>query len=216
MTPILSILICTIEGREESLNTVFNCLNPLNATNKIREFQTGITQIISSYEGDGIEHLIYKDNKEISVGMKRQLLLQAATGAWIIFLDDDDRPSPYYVKRIVDAIWRDPSADCIGTWGNMTTNGVKPETWIHSLKYRKWESGKDGYTWNRPPIHFSPVKRTLALKAGFGNERFGEDKSYSMRLLRHLKRETQFIKEPLFTYQAVTTQSKQERYGITR
>ncbi len=113
-----------------------------------------------------VEVLIKKDNKEMSVGRKRQMLLNEAKGEWSIFRDDDDDDYGNYIELILSAINKAPDADCIGTWGRMTTDGEKPETWCHSHKYRTWSSGRDGYTWNRPIMHFfgnriSETQRTV-------------------------------------------------------
>lgn len=151
----------------------------------------------------------------MSVGKKRQLLLEKATGDFIVFFDDDDMPYPGYIDKILKAI-NDPSnPDCIGIWGNMTTDGQNPQTWIHSIKYRVWGSKKDGYDYYRPPIHFNPVRRDLALKAGFKDMRYSEDADYSKRL-RPLLRKEVFIQEPLFHYQYTTKVPFHEKYGVKK
>jgi len=41
-----------------------------------------------------IEIVSIRDNKEISVGLKRQQLLEMATGIWVSGFDSDDLPHP--------------------------------------------------------------------------------------------------------------------------
>ena len=58
---------------------------------------------------------------------------------------------------------------------------------------------QSGGIYYRTPNHISPVKRELALQAGFPEIAFGEDHEYSKRLLPLLKTET-IIKENLYHY----------------
>lgn len=155
------------------------------------------------------------DNKEMSVGIKRQKLLeQMACGQWICFFDDDDWPMPNYLQLVVNAI-QTPGVDCIGINGIMTTNGKNQQRWCHRLGYR-WEEGyaakRRGFDYLRPIIHFNPVLREKALQAGFIDLRFGEDRDYADRLNKLLTREY-YIHEPLFHYRYKTEDFK-KKYGI--
>jgi hypothetical protein len=213
MNPILSILICTVYGRESYLARALGEL-----TDKYQIISETITgnksHLLLSAHGAHVEILINKDNKEISVGAKRQQLLKDSEGNWIVFFDDDDKPYEGYITKVVQAIQSNTDADCIGIHGDMTTDGKHPQTWIHSIKYRRWASKQDGYDWVRPPIHFNPVKRIHAIKTGFKDLRFAEDHDYSIRLRPLLKKET-FIKEKLFLYAYQTGQNHNEKYGVT-
>ena len=139
-----------------------------------------------------------EDNKEISVGLKRQKLLNMSDGHdYIVFFDSDDMPHENYVKKLHEAIQLSP--DCVGFEIDMTTNGTKPQKCCHSLKYPVWQEMKDGYDYVRNITHFNPVKRELAVQVGFKDMRFGEDKDYADRLTPLCKKEI-FINEPLFHY----------------
>ena len=198
----LSILIATTPERK-------GCLNLL-----IREF----TRQISSFNGCNL--IISSDNKEMSIGEKRQGLLEKAKsmGAeWVVFFDDDDFPMYNYVELIVNSINKNIDIDCLGINGTMTTNNVCFKTWCHRLIYENWEGdGRtkvDGWDYIRPIIHFNPVKLDKALQAGYANERFGEDPAYSLRLESLLKREY-FIEKPLFHYRYNANQNHNQKYGI--
>lgn len=214
MNPILSILICTITGREGYLARALGEL--MESYKTISETVIGgKTHILLSCHGAHVEILINKDDKQMSVGNKRQILLNDSEGEWIVYFDDDDKPYHGYIRKIIEAIRKNPNADCLGIQGDMTTNGENPQTWIHSLKYRKWDSNKDGYNWVRPPIHFNPVKRIHAIKTGFKDLRFAEDHDYSMRLRPLLRVET-FVQEKLFHYQYQNKTPHKEKYGISK
>lgn len=140
--------------------------------------------------------VITDNSLEYNIGTKRNKLLQQATGEYIVFIDDDDHISPNYVQLILDACNSGP--DCIGINGFITTNGHDKRKWFISKEYGHWHMGVDG-TYYRTPNHISPVRRDLALQAGFPEVSFGEDAEYSRRLLPLLKTET-IITEPLYFY----------------
>lgn len=146
--------------------------------------------------GDGYFQIIYDDDLSINIGQKRNKLLELATGEYVVFIDDDDRVSEDYLSLILKAIESKP--DCIGINGFITTNGHDKRKWFISKEYGKWFTGHDG-TYYRTPNHISPVKRELALKAGFPEIAFGEDAEYSRRLLPLLKTET-IITQPIYHY----------------
>ncbi len=187
----LSILIASVTDRARELNIL------------LKEFNRQVGHL-------PVQIVDYVDNKEISIGMKRQKLLEKCSGEWIVFFDDDDFPMNHYVSEIMKGINTD--CDCMGINGIMTTNGERMQTWCHRLGY-KWEENKYGYDYIRPIIHFNPVKRNLALKAGFKDIRFGEDRDYSDRLNPLLKKEY-FIEKPLFHYRYSTKLEHKKKYGI--
>ena len=169
--------------------------------------------ILQSY-GLMVEVLYLEDNKEMSIGTKRQKLLEMATGDWIVFFDSDDEPSSSYVSKILSAIEND--CDCIGIRGFMTTNGTNRKSWVHRLGLEIKGDGitKVGeYDYTRPIIHFNPVKRELALKAGFKDLRYGEDMDYAKRLNPLLKKEY-FIDSDLFHYKYSNKEPHASKYGI--
>lgn len=132
---------------------------------------------------------------EYNIGTKRNKLLQQAKGEYVVFIDDDDHVSDNYVSLILEAC--KTGVDCIGINGKITTNGDNPHTWRISKQYGSWFENFGVYY--RTPNHISPVRRELALQAGFPEISFGEDAEYSRRLLPLLKNET-IITQPIYHY----------------
>lgn len=193
----LSILIATVKERESDFKILEN------------EFKH---QIITHKLQGQVDILSLSDNKEISIGAKRQQLLESAIGEYIAYFDDDDFPYPIFLLEIMQALKESP--DCVGMLIHMTTNGQKPQTCCHSLKYKQWADRKDGYDYVRNVTHFNPVRRLLALQVGFKDMRFGEDKEYSDRLTPLCKTEI-FINKKLFHYRYKQHQNHNQKYGIT-
>lgn len=172
----LSILICSLNSRAQFLARLRAVLDP---------------QIT-----DEVEVLVNTDDGQMSIGEKRNALLDAATGDYIAFVDDDDMVRTTYVKSILEALQTNP--DCVGIEGVITFDGnPNGRLFIHSLQYRSWFE-KDGIYY-RNPNHLSPVKRELALKVKFPSKNHGEDHDYSRALLPFLNTEV-YIKGPIYHY----------------
>lgn len=144
----------------------------------------------------GQVELIINEHETDCVGKKRNDLLLAAKGDYVVFIDSDDKIAPTYILVILCAIECE-APDCIGINGHMTTNGKNPVKWYISKEYKTWHT-KDG-VYLRTPNHISPVKREIALKAMFPEISFGEDHAYSMRILPFLQTES-IISAPLYHY----------------
>jgi glycosyltransferase involved in cell wall biosynthesis len=159
------------------------------------------TQIFARPNPREIEVIV--DDKDGTVGAKRQRLLEKARGHFIAFIDDDDRISNHYVSRVVDAIAGDPTADCASLLGIITTYGpismAGPTLFEHSIKYDRWFTGQDRFC--RCPNHCNAVKRDIALRVGFnGAKNIGEDSEYSLRLRPLLKKEVSTGNESIYFY----------------
>lgn len=183
--PKLSILICSLHRRKDFFDRLVNILKP---------------QITKD-----VEVLASIDDGQLSIGAKRNELLNAAKGAYIAFVDDDDRVSEDYVALILNAIEAKP--DVVGMHLIMNTDGKLSGKTYHSLKYDRWyDVGVEDKDWRyyyRNPNHLNPVKRELALKVGFENISNGEDRIYSGRLLPLLKKEV-MIESPIYFYEVRT------------
>ncbi len=211
----LSILICSTFERTKSLNDVLKKLGA--KPNTIRKTESMSETYLWVDVSDEIQILSIIDNKQISVGNKRQRLLDIARGEWVVYFDDDDEPYDYYCDEILNVIKNNPDIDCIGINGNMTTDGKNPQTWVHRLGMKIKGNGREllpsGYNYERPIIHFNPVKREKAIQSGFKDMRYGEDMDYASRLNPLLTKEY-FIDKPLFHYKYTTKQPHDEKYGI--
>jgi glycosyltransferase involved in cell wall biosynthesis len=171
-----SILICSIKERDFMLDNLLYDL----------KYQTC----------PEIEILTEIDNRELTIGAKRNKLLDRATGDYIAFIDDDDSVVEDYVEQILSAIESKP--DVVGIKGNYMVNETYTGIFIHSIQYKEWDC-KAGNVFLRCPNHLNPVKRDLALQVKFPEINMSEDQDYSMRLFPLLKTEA-MIKRPIYNY----------------
>lgn len=198
----LSVLIPSIESRKELLSElVCGLIEQCGSIKSMgTHFELGCTILRLSFEN--VEIITATDNKQISTGKKRQLLLELAKNDYVVSCDDDDFVPYYFIAAILKAIQSDH--DVYATNGTITTNMKDEMQWFLS-KDNKNETininGKNCYL--RTSNHLSPCKRELALLAGYQDRSNAEDKAYSEALNPHLKTEG-VIEHPLYWYRYST------------
>jgi Glycosyl transferase family 2 len=193
MSKSLSIMIPTIVGREQVLSELVCDLirqcGSIKSTTSLSENGCEITVL----DFENVEIIIAKDNRTISTGAKRNLLLRLAKNDYVVSIDDDDYVYPYYVEEILKATQSNP--DCVGTRGIYTNDGNQSTEWRLSKDYPNETISENGrHIYLRTTNHISPVKRLLALKAGYPDKSNAEDKEYSLRLNPLLKTEVHIQK----------------------
>jgi len=179
-----SILICTIDARHDMFYKLAGFLQ-----NQIKD-------------RNQVELRYLCDSGGISIGVKRQILLEQATGEYINYVDDDDLVSEHYVKLILEAL--KPRPDCVGIEGILRRQSMPDAQFLHSLQYKCWYQNNGIYY--RTPNHLNPIKRKLASKVGFIDKNHGEDRDYSDRIYKLLRTEV-MIKYPIYFYYPGTTQN---------
>lgn len=182
----LSILICTVPSRVETyLPKMINALDK-QATRDV-------------------EILYLGDNKQRTVGEKRNNLLNLAKGDYVVFVDDDDEVTEDYVKMILRGA--DSGADVINFKVKCSVNGGEYRDVIYDARFRKNENLKDRY--HRLPNHIMAIKRDLAVRAGFPQKNMGEDDDFSRRLRPLIKTQATIDKVLyyyIFSHQTSETQ----------
>lgn len=198
----LSILIPSLKSRQELLSDlVCGLILQCGIITHIESFiESGCTILILKFSS--VEIITAIDNKCVTTGEKRNILLKLAKNEYVTSIDDDDYVYPYFVEEILSAIQSNP--DCVATNGIITTDGKDSIEWRLSKDYQNvtvCDCGKNIYL--RTTNHISPVRRELALKAGFPNISNAEDKEYSIRLNPYLKTEIK-IDKPMYWYRFET------------
>ena len=169
---LLSICICSIYSRKAYLDRLMAVLSP---------------QLC-----DRTELLLAVDAGQISIGEKRQRLLEHARGEFVVFIDDDDLIAPDYVAEILAAYHRNPEADAITFLSKRYENGIYEADCRYSIHN---ESNRthvyiDGFrTYTRWAYHVTPTRRELALKVGFKPKDHQEDSDFAESLKPLLKSE---------------------------
>jgi hypothetical protein len=199
--PLLSILIPTVVGREAVLALLVSDIKDQISEGKLSEL---------------VEIKIYPDNKELTIGEKRELLYAEAKGLFSWQIDDDDIISFDAIHSILDEIrLNGASIDCITFLEKCLMNG-KQYTCKHSLVYDDWHDNHDGFDFVRTPFYKDVIKTEIARSVPFEHIRYGEDHAWSRALKPHLKSEIHIPKE-LYIYQHNSKPEEfNERYGFNQ
>ena len=167
----------------------------------------------SRYEiGKDFEIISIEDNREMSVGAKRQKLLEMAKGDFVVGIDSDDFIAPTYLQDIIGAIClHGYGIDHVGFYERCNIDGQLSRS-IFSIRHEKWGENIDGFDHVRCANPKSVIKRPIALRVGFEDLRYGEDRVFSDKVTPLLHVEC-FIEKELYYYNYVSTPHN-ERYGI--
>jgi len=150
---------------------------------------------------DDVEIIILGDNKKITIGKKRDRLVQMAQGKFIVLIDDDDDISEDYVDVICQIIDNNKNIDVISYMQIANING---ENWTvdFSLDYNKEHPlnqleyifdeqqniiGKQ--ICKRPPFPVCPFRTELAKKCRFIDFQSSEDVLWARKLWKLCKKE---------------------------
>ena len=172
----LSILICTVPSRVES-------------------FFPKLLKTLESQLTKDAEVLWLGDNKQRTVGEKRNNLLSIANGEYVTFVDDDDEITNDYVSQILNAIKE--GADVINFNVMCSVNGGEYRRVDYDASFGRDSDHADHY--KRIPNHIMCIRRELAVRTGFPKISMSEDADFAKRL-RPLIRSQSFIRKTLYYY----------------
>lgn len=177
----LSILICTLDGRESSFNKLIKELS----------WQLAGKPVIC-------EVLYEKDNGEKTTGQKRNKLLERAMGEYVCFIDDDDEISPNYINILLEAIKTNP--DCVSLRGVMTTSGQNPETFEHSIRYKAYRTTNNPIKYERYPNHLNCIRASIAKQFKFPEINHGEDTNWATQIFKSGLIKSEFYTDEILYY----------------
>jgi len=170
----LDILICTLPERKESFEKLRHELT--------RQEEKVWSNFIKIY---------YSDDVNMTIGEKRNYLLQQATSEYLCFIDDDDMVASDYLYQIAKALQALP--DCCSLRGVITWNGINPEIFEHSIKYSAYKTNEitAPVKYERYPNHLNVIKRNIAQQFRFPEIMHGEDTDWATQIFKSglLKRE---------------------------
>lgn len=157
-----------------------------------------------------IEILVAIDDKEMTIGEKRNWLYEGARGKYSIQVDDDDKLSPDFIPLVLP-LCEAGDVDCITYKEECLINNVH-YTSNHSIKYADWENKEDGFDYVRTPFFKDVIRTDIAKSVPVPHIRFGEDHQWSRLIKPYLKTEAHIDKE--LYYYIHQPSDHNERYGI--
>ena len=156
----LSILIPTLESRKLQLH--------------------GLLEHLYEQKDDSIQLLPFLDDGTMTIGFKRNWLLDACSGEYMAFIDDDDHVSDDYIKTLLEGI--KTGVDAISLRGQIRIDGGEPEIFEHSIKYDRWITTENKIKYERYTNHLNCIKSSIGKQMTFLENNFGEDHDYSNQL----------------------------------
>lgn len=155
-----SILIPTIPGREASLGRL------------IAHIHSTRQRVCPDLR---IEICLEFDNREKTIGEKRNILMKKAKGKYISFIDDDD--------MVTDAYFEDAVATIRGNYDVCRLRGrISQYTFTHSIAYTLDTPMANEDTFLRPPNHLNIMLKDAARMVYFASISNGEDFMWCMKL----------------------------------
>jgi len=157
--------------------------------------------ILPQVNGRTDVEVLFNYNEEMSIGAKRNEMLAQSAGEYIAFIDDDDRISMNYVKRLMQGI--EHGVDCCSLNGIITTNGREPKIFRHSIQFTSMY--EENHVYYRPPNHLNCVRRELAIQCPFPDWQRSEDSNYCFQLRDKGLLKTEFvIPEVIYYYDYIS------------
>ena len=163
-----------------------------------------------------VEVISMCDDRELTIGEKRQKLYEMARGEWTVQVDDDDQLASDYLYHVLPALGKNP--DCVGYKEAVDFKGKARRISRISLEYTEWKTNKPStidVMYERSPFFKVPIRTELCRQAGVPFLRFAEDIEFAKRIRPLLTTEV-FIDEFLYIYntQTMTREEMGRRYGI--
>lgn len=172
-----SVLIPTMPGREVGIHSLI-----VSVREKVQRICPELR----------IEFCIAFDNRERSIGMKRQQLLKQATGKYLSFIDDDDDITDAYITDLLECVQ--------GGFHTMRLRGqMNQYTFTHSTVVQLTDpmaTKTDPPVFQRPPNHLNPMLSDIAKLIPFKDALRGEDLDWTLRLYKSKFIGTEYRSDP--------------------
>lgn len=170
---ILSILMPTTPERSEMFSKLYNQV----------KFQ--VTSLQNVHPSLGTVEILVDDSKRfldggLSVGKKRESLVQRAEGKYLCFLDSDESISPDYVETLVRLCNKDQD---ICTFQAMVKLSDFWALVDMRLTYKVNDQITPEHSVRRPPWHICPVRSIFAKLHKFNDKNNAEDFEWMEKVL---------------------------------
>lgn len=155
-------LIPTIPGRESSLQRLIESIHE-----KVQRICPGMRYTLR----------IGFDNKEKSIGKKREEMLQSVQSKYVSFIDDDDEITDAYIEDLWQTIQS-------GAHVMRLRGQIGKYTFTHSIENKLTDPMAKGDVFIRPPNHLNPMMTDIAKLVHFGDAISGEDLDWTIRMAK--------------------------------
>lgn len=141
-----------------------------------------------------VEVIWESDNGELTLGQKRNVLVDRCIGKYHCFIDDDDVIARDFVKMFVPMIQSDIDYDCASFVGAHYNKGVFNKLFHHSLDYPEWAEYKERFIRSVSPMNM--IRTSIVREVRYKDIRNTEDHEFSKRLMASGLLKTEFKMDP--------------------
>jgi glycosyltransferase involved in cell wall biosynthesis len=141
-----------------------------------------------------VEVLWESDNGELTLGQKRNVLMDRCSGKYHCFIDDDDILAPYFLKTFVPMIQSKIDYDCASFIGAHYVKGKFNKLFHHSLDYSNWHETYDRFIRSVSPMNL--IRTSIVRQVRYADIRNTEDHEFSKRLMTSGLLKTEFKIDP--------------------
>lgn len=160
-----------------------------------------------------VEVLCLVDNKSMTIGEKRNVVLQAARGKFVACLDDDDTISDDYIEKICDNLSDEVDVLCFEQHCMINGEEVMVSFDMRHPGNDGLRRGSDGklVDMKRLPWHMCVWKSTIAKETHFKDESWGEDWDWCSRMIPKVNKQVKLF-DVLHYYQYSDDESESLQY----
>jgi glycosyltransferase involved in cell wall biosynthesis len=141
-----------------------------------------------------VEVLWESDNGELTLGQKRNVLMDRCNGTYHCFIDDDDVIARDFLRTFIPMIQSDIDYDCASFVGAHYMRGAFNKLFHHSLEYPEWEERSDRFIRSVSPMNM--IKTSIVREVRYKDIRNTEDHEFSKRLMASGRVKTEFKINP--------------------
>jgi glycosyltransferase involved in cell wall biosynthesis len=137
---------------------------------------------VDAMQRDGdVELLVFLDNRQRTIGEKRDALVQMSRGEFVAFVDDDDDVADEYVAALVGAAERSSAEVSVITFDQRASvNGVEAIC-SFSLRHRNEPFAQPSF--KRSAWHVCAWRGDMARRVRFPATNYGEDWGWAKHLV---------------------------------
>lgn len=137
---------------------------------------------VDALQKDGeVELLVFLDNRQRTIGEKRDALVQISRGKFVAFCDDDDDVADDYIKELIEAVNSASDEISVITFDQLAVvNGVSAIC-SFSLAHRNEAFAQPRFT--RNAWHVCAWRGEMARKIRFPASNYGEDWAWAKHLV---------------------------------
>jgi glycosyltransferase involved in cell wall biosynthesis len=158
-------------------------------------------QVLAEVEGQiretpeiRVEVIWESDNGELTLGQKRNVLMDRCRGKYHCFIDDDDVIARDFLKTFVPMIHADVDYDCASFVGAHYVKGKFNKLFHHSLEYPEWGERADRFVRSVSPMNM--IRTEIVRQVRYKDIRNTEDHEFSKRLMASGLLKTEFKINP--------------------